>query len=344
MKGRLLGFSKAQKLVISFQGQASLQTKVEGIKDAFTQHTSITGATASSNVLGQWMLFWRMWPSGEQAEKSQGVNSILVDYDFASEYEIEMVAGRSFQKDRGADHSGGGYILNEAAVEAFGWRTPEEAVGQGLYDDGATIIGVARNFHFKGLQSAIEPVALLLSDHQFRYLTLTVDTQHLDETIAFVERTYQALFPGNPLAYFFLDAEFDQQYRAEEQLSRLFRVFTLLGLFIACLGLFGLASFVAQQRTKEIGIRKVLGATVPGIVLDLTKDFVKWVALAAVLAGPIAWYLMNTWLAYFAYRTRIGGDVFVIAGGLALLVALLAVGYQSIKAALTNPVDALKYE
>jgi putative ABC transport system permease protein len=178
----------------------------------------------------------------------------------------------------------------------------------------------------------------------FRCITLSLKTFNLKETMAFVESRWKELFPGYPYESFFLDADFDQQYRADEQVGRIFCLFTLLGLCIACLGLLGLASFTAESRTKEIGIRKVLGASVGGIVLLLSKQFTRWVLLSNLIAWPIAYYFMNRWLKNFAYRTNIGIMNFVLSGFLVLAVALITVSFQSIRAASSDPVDSLRYE
>ena len=178
----------------------------------------------------------------------------------------------------------------------------------------------------------------------FRYITLSIDITDLKETLAFVGSQWKSVFPGYPYEHFFLDTDFDRQYRADEQIGRIFGAFTFLGLFVACLGLLGLASFTAESRTKEIGIRKVLGASVGGIVIMLSKQFTKWVLVANCIAWPVAYYFMNRWLNNFAYRIDIGIWTFVLSGALALVIAFLTVSYQSIKAAVANPVESLRYE
>jgi putative ABC transport system permease protein len=178
----------------------------------------------------------------------------------------------------------------------------------------------------------------------FRYITLSIDISNLNETLAFIESQWKSVYPNNPFENFFLDTYFDLQYRSDEQVGRIFGIFTILGLFIACLGLLGLASFTAENRTKEIGIRKVLGASVPCIVTMLTKQFTKWVLLANCLAWPVAYYIMSRWLKNFANRTNIDLFIFVLSGLLVLGVALLTVSYQSIRAATINPAESLRYE
>ena len=178
----------------------------------------------------------------------------------------------------------------------------------------------------------------------FRYITLSIDITDLNDTLAVVRSQWKTLWPGNPFEHFFLDTDFDQQYRADEQIGDIFGIFTFLGLFIACLGLLGLASFTAASRSKEIGIRKVLGASVGEIVLLLSRQFTKWILLANCIAWPVAYYFMDRWLKNFAFRIDMGVWTFVLSGIFVLLIAVLTVCYQSIKAAVVNPVDSLKYK
>jgi putative ABC transport system permease protein len=344
MKNKPLGFDIEQKLIISMPRFSMLRENYESVKSKLLQHTSIKGAAASSSIPGRWMFFWRIWPTGKRAEQSQSINFMNVDYDFLDIYEIEITAGRPFKRTMGTDADDGGMIMNEAAVKSYGILTPEEAIGK-LYRDNATqVIGVSKDFHFKGLQSSIEPIAMSIWPDHFKYITLKVDTGNLQETIAYVKGIYHEFFPGEMFDYFFLDADFYSQYQSEEKTSRLFSVFTIIGIFIAGLGLFGLSSFIAEQRTKEIGIRKVLGAPVPGIVALLSKEFIKWVMISTIIAWPVAYFASNSWLQGFAYRTNLGWAPFVLSAFAALLIAVLTVSGQSIKAARANPVKTLRYE
>jgi putative ABC transport system permease protein len=206
------------------------------------------------------------------------------------------------------------------------------------------IIGVTENFHYRGLQHKVEPLVMEWNPERFRRMTLTINTGNLGETLAFTGKTWKSLFPGYPFEYYFLDDDFNKQYLAEEQTGALFGIFTILGQFIACLGLLGLAAFTTQQRTKEIGVRKVLGASIPGITFLVSKEFLKWVVLANIIAWPTAYIAVNKWLSSFAYRTQIGIWSFIVSALLALLVAIVTVSYQSIRAAATNPMEALRYE
>ncbi|MCK5303247.1 MAG: hypothetical protein KAJ96_08910, partial [Candidatus Thorarchaeota archaeon] len=347
MKNQYLGFEKEQKLILPFRGGINIQENFASVKDMFSKHTSVTGVTVSSSVPGRAVSNFSIRLVGEDDPRSQSMFHMYFDDDFIPDYGIDMVAGRAFQKEMKTDFMGA-FLINEAAVKAFGWRSPEEVLGKRLQTGHGgrvnPIIGVTKNFHYRGLQSEVEPLVMEFLPWSFRYITLSIDISNLNETLAFVKSQWKALWPGHPFEHFFLDTDFDRQYRADEQIGNVFGIFTFLGLFIACLGLLGLASFTAESRTKEIGIRKVLGASVGGIVLMLSKQFTKWVVLANFIAWPVAYYFMDRWLKNFAYRIDIGAWTFVLSGVLVLLIAIMTVSYQSIKAAVANPVDSLRYE
>jgi putative ABC transport system permease protein len=206
------------------------------------------------------------------------------------------------------------------------------------------VVGVARNFHLKGLQTPVEPMGMFITSEDFRYLTLSVDAADLEGTIEYVQRKYAELFPGELFNFFFLDQDFDLQYRAETRLGTIFGIFTALGVVVAALGLFGLASYTAELRTKEIGIRKVLGASEGSVVRLLTRETLIIVAAANIVACPVAYLAASRWLEGFAFRTEVGWLTLVVAGGAAFVLALASVGYQAIRAARANPVESLRYE
>jgi putative ABC transport system permease protein len=347
MKNQYLGFIKEQRLILPLRGGISITDNYETVKDRFSKHVSITGATVSSSVPGRPLSSFSIRIVGEDDERSQDMYHMYFDSDFIPDYEIEMVAGRAFQQEISTDIRGA-FLINEAAVTAFGWSSFEDALGKRLQTGFGgrinPIIGVTKNFHYRGLQSKVEPLLIEFQPDVFRYITLSIDTSNLKESLSFIESQWKTLFAGKPYESFFLDTDFDQQYRADVQVGRIFGIFTVLGLFIACLGLLGLASFTAESRTKEIGIRKVLGASVKGIVFMLSKQFTKWVLLANVIAWPVAYYIMSRWLKSFAYRTDINILIFIISGLLVLAIALLTVSFQSIRAATSNPADSLRYE
>jgi putative ABC transport system permease protein len=347
MKKQHLGFDKAQKLVLPLRGGINIQENFVSVKDMFSKHPSVTGVTVSSTVPGRGFSNFAIVQVGEDDPKNLSMFHMYFDYDFIPDYGIEMKAGRAFQKELKTDFMGA-FLINEAAVEAFGWSSPEEALGKRLRTGHGgrvnPIIGVTKDFHYRGLQSEVEPLVMEFLPWTFSYVTLSIDITDLNDTLAFVRSQWKALWPGHPFEHFFLDTDFDWQYRTDEQIGNLFGIFTFLGLFIACLGLLGLASFTAESRTKEIGIRKVLGASVTRIVFMLSRQFTKWVLLANCVAWPVAYYIMSRWLKNFAYRTEINIFIFILSGLLVLGVALLTVSFQSIRAATTNPADSLRYE
>ena len=235
-------------------------------------------------------------------------------------------------------------IINEEAIKIFGWASPEDAIGKNVWDKETVVSGVFRNFNFKGLQNKIEPMAMFQMSEDFKIFALDINTVNFGETLAEIEKTFHEILPNYPFEYFFLEENFDKQYKNEEQISKTISLLSILGIFISCLGLLGLASFMAQQKTKEIGIRKVNGATIKDIVFLLVNNFSKLVIISNIIAWPVTYYLMSIWLDNFAYSTDLSWWIFVLAGFTSLFMAISTVIYQALKAARSNPVDALKYE
>jgi putative ABC transport system permease protein len=264
----------------------------------------------------------------------------VVDHQFIETLGMEMAAGRNFSRELLTDSAA--VILNESAARRLGWT---ETIGKQLTSDDRryTVIGVVKDFHFESLHQEIRPLLIRLGASIW-YVSVRIRPENLASTLDFLKNRWQALVPDQPFEYSFLDSDFDRLYRAEERTGRIFGYFSALAILIACLGLFGLAAFAAERRTKEIGLRKVLGASVRQIVLLLSKEFTRLIAMAFVVAAPISYFAMNRWLQDFAYRTEINPFIFVLAGLLALVIAWLTVGYQALKAALANPVEALRYE
>jgi putative ABC transport system permease protein len=258
-----------------------------------------------------------------------------------------IIAGRAFQRDVTTDASNA-FLINEAGLKAFGWTVPAEALGKriqtGFEGRQGEIVGVYKNFNFRSLQYEVEPLVLAIHSPWFFYLTLKINSADVPATLAFVREQWGRFFPQNPFEYFFLNDDFDQQYRADEKMATILLVFTGLAIGVACLGLFGLVAFVTVQRTKEIGIRKTLGATIGSIVLLLTRDFLLLVALAAVISMPITYLVLSRWLEGFAHRIALGPGIFSISAVLAATIALFTVSFHAIRAARANPVEALRYE
>lgn len=346
MKSQPLGFEKEQKMVVVLKNWGMVENKYEAIKNEFLGHPGIIDATASSGVPGYPVNRTWIFPYGQEAEKGMAFRSLRSDHDFLKVFGIKLAAGRHFQKDISTDVQKA-MIINEAGVKALGWKNPREAIGKFMgmgSRDRIPIIGVVKDFHWFGLQRDIEPMLIRVVPSLFRSFAFTVSTKNVHSTVSFVERKYKELFPGDMFEYFFVDKNFSRQYHSEERLGTIAMIFTVFGLLVACLGLFGLASFVAEQRTKEIGIRKALGAPVSGIVMLLSGEFAKWVAAANIIAWPIAYFAVGNWLDNFAYHAGLGLGTFILAGFLAMTIALLTVGFHTVKAARANPVKALKYE
>ena len=272
-----------------------------------------------------------------------------IDSLFLETLDIQLVKGRGFSAlftDASSTTRVGGALVNETAARALGW---EEPLGQRLpfkpNGNEYTVVGVVKDFHFASLREEIEPMLLApVSDFWSSYISIKLEPGDPAASLSSFEKTWEQFAPDLPFEYFFLDDAFDRLYRAEDQLAGIFNAFTLMAIVVACLGLFGLAAFTAEQRTKEIGIRKVLGATVSAIAMLLSRDFLKLVLVAAALATPIAYIAMNHWLREFAYRIEMSWQIFLMAGLATLILGLLTVSYQAVKAALADPVKSLRYE
>jgi putative ABC transport system permease protein len=349
MQNKDLGFQKEQKVVLQVKGEVTVGLDWETLKSDFLKHAGISGATASTNFPGEgvkMMLREMTRLVGEKEAKNQMMYFYWCDPDFLKIYGIELAAGRGFAIDRGVDVTST-CLINETAVRAFGWSSPQKAIGKRiLTSEGKAkeVIGVVKNFHFRGVDYLIKPLILENNPGMFEHLTLNLNTADIGEALDFIKGIWQQRFPGYPLQYHFLDSVFAKLYQAEERAKQLVTIFTGLGLFIASLGLLGLASYTAQKRTKEIGIRKVLGAPVIRIVLLLIRDFVKWVSIGAIVACPIAYTISRNWLRTFPYRISIGWWPFSASIILALTIAVITVSYHAFRAARNNPIDSLKYE
>jgi putative ABC transport system permease protein len=279
----------------------------------------------------------------------------MVDHDYIRTLGIQVIAGRDFSKEMKTDQDAA-YIINETAVKELGFGTPENALGKTMWWPiwGATnypdslkqgqVIGVVKDFHYNSLYDKVATTVLHIFPDAYWKVAVKINTANIGNTIAHVQDVWNTFSPDYPIEYRFLDESFDQMYKAEDKLKSLLWIFTAITVFVACLGLFGLAAYAAERRKKEIGIRKVLGASVQGIVLLLSKEFVRLVVVALLIASPIAWYAMKGWLEDFAYRIELEWWIFAIAGILAIVIALLTVGFQSVKAAVMNPVKSLRSE
>ena len=346
MQNHELGFRKDRKIVVDFQFDGRISDHSELIKQRLTHLPGIERVSLSSCIPGREN---HIYPTKLEAKNHDlqelESDAYFVDYDFLRQYQIDVIAGRAFAPQFASD-STEAMVINEAAVKSLGYANPEEAIGKRFeqLNRKGLIIGVIRNFHFRSLQEAVQPLTLRIAPGFFTFMTLTVSDQYTQETIGNLKRVWGKLASDVPFLYFFADDIYDAQYSTEERFGTLFVCLTITAILISCLGLFGLSIFSTMQRTKEIGIRKVLGASVSSIVALLSKDFLKLVLIAIVIASPIAYYAMNRWLQDFAYRIEIEWWVFALAGLLAVGIALITVSFQSVRAALMNPVKSLRSE
>ena len=352
LRDKDLGFQKEQQIIIPLRTSAA-KNRVQAFKDEMATNTSINSVGTSMAYPG---IFnsqdWLMYRQGETMNNSKQVFINLVDNSFLQTLGVKPVAGRLFSSEFAADTLTS-FVINEQAVRDFGFASPQDAIGKFLAFESNgeqlrfTIIGVVRNFHFKDLHETIEPFAFRFyndADAGFNYMIVRSGTGNMKQSLSVLEKTWKKLNPNEPFEYSFLDQDFQKNYEAESRQASLINYFTIIAIIISCLGLFGLATFTAEQRTKEIGIRKVLGASVQGLVALLSKDFLRLVLIAVIIASPLAWYVMNKWLQNFAYQTSIGWQVFALTTLIAVVIAFVTISFQAIKAAIINPVKSLRTE
>jgi len=349
MRGQALGFDMDQKLILRVKSNLDhLRRDYEAIKTDFISNPYITGATVSSSVPGDHdESGYYMTNREEDFSETLRLKVNTVDYDFIPEYGIKLIAGRPFEKENRSDINEA-FVINRAGLIELGIPTPEDAIGkryQAHYHRmWKTIVGVTENFHYRGMQETVEPLLLDIETSLMDNITLSVSTENMNVLMRGVRTTWEEHFPGVPMVYSFLDENFDRVYRYESQMGRMLGITTTLGLIIACLGLFGLAYFVANFKRKEIGIRKVLGASHWDIVSLLSKRFTGLVLISVFVAGPLAWYAMNRWLQAFAYRVDLGWFVFAAAAVGALVIAMATVSIQGMKAASLDPANSIRNE
>ena len=343
-----LGFERDRVITMSYNNEVARQ--YDAFRTELLKNTAFRDMTRSSRIpTGR--LLDNMGASTLAGDSLRPVTTdikfVSADYDFTSTFGIKMVAGRFFSREYGTDTAS--FVINESTVKALGWKNAKEAIGKDFKygNQRGHIIGVLNDFHFESMHQAIVPMIFLMLPPSFPYfnnLSIKIAGSNLAPALSHFETSWRKFFPETPLDYTFLDENFDRLYESEQKQATLFTVFACVAIFIACLGLFGLSAFAISQRIKEIGVRKVLGANVSGIVGLLSKDFLILVGVAALMAFPVAWYAMNNWLQDFAYRINIQWWVFIVAGITAALIAFLTVSFQAIKAAVANPVRALRSE
>ncbi|MBL7092676.1 ABC transporter permease [candidate division KSB1 bacterium] len=342
VRERNLGFDQEQILVI--HRTYSIGRQIQIFKQELLKHPNISNAARSNTTPGRHFNGWGHTIEGRPNTESYPLYTIWGDYNLVDLLDMEIVQGRYFSRDFATDSAA--LVINETAVKEMGVLNP---IGTRLLyraDWGYfTVVGVVKDIHFESLHSPIKPMVIYpITGNWGNYTLAKISTFNVNETIQFIEKTWNKFSQQQPFEFSFLDEDYGKLYRADEQTGKIFGVFFVLAILIACLGLFGLISFSTEQRLKEIGIRKVLGASVPQIVYLLSKEVFVLIMIAIVVASPIAFYFMSQWLQNFAYRINIEWWVFLFAGMVGLAVALLTVCFQSVKAALLNPVDSLRCE
>ncbi len=343
IKNKDLGYDKENLLIIPNRTGQAIHKRHKTFRHELMKNPKVLGATATSqnptNMEWATIIFnWR----GKNPDDQILIHANSVTVDYVETMKLKVKVGRGFSEKITSDRKGA-ILLNEEAVKVMGFTNPlEETVTVGKRK--LRVVGVLKKFHFQPIHKKIEPVIITTGRIRGGYTIVRLHPDQMPETIGFIQQTWTKFFPTIPFDYHFLDEDYDKLYRAEERMGTLLNYFSVLAIFIACLGLFGLASFTTEQRTKEIGIRKVLGASVPGIVMLLGKDFAKLVMVANIIAWPIAYWVMTNWLQDYAYRININWLIFLLTGVLSVFIALFTVSFQATKAAMANPVKSLRYE
>ena len=348
MRQQDLGVNIDQTLIL--RGPASTDStytaKYEVFRNALSQYPEITAVTASTSIPGE-QPGWnaggiRLISEGEESSKQYRV--LATDYDFVDAYGLKLAAGRAFSREYPNETAS--VLMNESATKLMGFMNVEDALQKEIFFWGDTfrIVGVLKDYHQESLKKAHDQLIFRFNPEVRGYYSLKVASANMQQTVDRVKETWSSVFMGNPFDYFFLDEHYNNQYKADQQFGKITALFSVLAIFIACLGLFGLSSLTAVQRTKEIGVRKVMGASVPGILLLVGRNFVVLVAVAFLIATPIAWIVMNNWLESFANRIPMSWWIFVLPGAVVVLIAMFTISFHTIQAARANPAHSLRYE
>ena len=350
MRSMELGFEKEQVIVFPVADRG-MRESLGALREELASVKGVRSASVSMTVPGEEKSNFTLFhPEGWATDKTVGLNNFTVDEHFLGTFGIDLVAGRNFSREFSADQAEA-VIINEAAAKHLNWDNP---IGKRLYvgsnedlstyDEIYTVVGVVGDFHSRSLHHTVEPLLLRFSPEFAGRVSLKIEAEDIPATLARLEEKWEEAAPNRPFDFFFMDDHFDRLYRAEEKLGAIVRVFSIFAVFIGCLGLFGLASFAAERRTKEIGIRKVLGSSAGSIVMLLCREFAALVLIANVVAWPAAYLVMRRWLEAFPYRSELSIFTFIAAGAAAMAVALLTVSWRAVRAAQADPVKALKYE
>jgi putative ABC transport system permease protein len=348
MKNKKLGFNQDQIIIIPIQDE-SVEEKLESIKSELRAHNSIMEVSAASDVPGYNPDYSVFVPEGYTLEQTQLLHRINCDENFIPTMEMEIIQGRNFSRDHRTDPEEA-TIINETAARTYGWTNP---IGKkmGYFKDVKTgelafrtVIGVVKDFHVVSLHNQILPLLLTNSEDYFEDVVIRVQPRNVTGILEFLKNKWQEFDPGRPLDYYFLDQRFNDLYQTDERLNKIIRYFTFFAILVACLGLYGMTSFIGEQRFKEIGIRKTLGASASSIILLLSKEITKLILFATIIAIPVSYYMLQMWLEGFASRIQLGPTIFIFSTAIVLFVGYATIAYQSFKASIINPVDAIHME
>jgi putative ABC transport system permease protein len=349
LQNKKLGFDKENMVVITLPKNLDT-TRLETFKASLINNPGIRAVAASQSIPGPIIPVNQVNDGNADLSKALSMQMLFTDADFVRTMKMKIIAGRDFSKDHPTDRTEA-FILNEEAVKSSGWKSPADAIGKtfqwvvpNAVLKSGKVIGVVQDFNITPLRTAVQPLVMHIVPIRFQYVYVRFDQSKTGNVISTIEKTFKQFYANQSFEYSFLDDTMAQMYKSERKLGTIFSYFSFLAIFIACLGILGLSLYSIQQRVKEIGIRKVIGASVTGITTLLVKEFIQPVTLATLIAIPIVWYGMNKWLEDFAYRITISWWVFIIAGGVALFIAILTTSIQAIKAAMANPVNSLRSE
>jgi putative ABC transport system permease protein len=353
MMNQDIGMNIDQVLVVERPGisprdRQAFNSSVDVFRTELKRNGSITGVASSVTIPGKQREYKAgVKKYGAPDDQLLAVRFNSMDYDFIDVFKMKLVAGRGFSPDFPKDQDTS-VVISESAAKLLGFVKPEDAIGQTVdvpdFQFRPIIVGVVNDYHQVSLKRAMDPTIFYCSPYYGEFYSIRIQTNNLNQTLDHVKACWEKAFPGNPIDYFYLDDFFNQQYENERKFGKLFTSFAVLAVIIGCLGLFGLSAYTAMQRTKEIGIRKVVGSSDRSIYLLLSQEYLKLIVLSILLASPIVWWFMNGWLQGFSYRMPMGVDVFLIAGIAVLLVSLITISYQTLKAIRVNPADSLRQE
>lgn len=355
LDSRPLGFRKDHIITVPLfsenlngifrQNDSTYRSRVRSFRTMIESQAGVTNTTLSSNAPGLGVVFRGTVPEGFTNEDNLFVANLSVDYDFLETYDMELVAGRFFSRDFGTD-AAASFIVNESAVNEFNWGTPDKAIGRKINREGkeGEVVGVVSDFHFTALTTPVSAMVMELNPNQFNTLSIRLDQADASHMVEKIGEQWKAVFPEKAFEYTFLEEQLNEQYASFQNFGLIIQAFTIVAIVISCLGVYGLVLFVVQRKVKEIGVRKVLGATVANILQLIYRDFAWLVVIGFVLAIPISYYFLNKWLLNFTYRTSIDAGTYVISLTIVVITVALTVGYQAVRASITNPVKSLRSE